>query len=194
MCLFSDIQVCFFLHNAFPGRPGVIYFLLYCFFLPISPSSFSFSPFLYHFHGCQEIRKKIFAVPSFSPTFGILSITPILSHPQPIFLSHPLSFISPCCSSSRSFTHLPPQTTQFPLSLSFASPLFPLQKSSYCTVGQNNQEFRLKYWATRSSVRLFARTAHSLSLLRPARFGRALRCAHSFARSLTSLTPSLVGQ
>ena len=139
-------------------------------------------------------KKKIFAVPSFSPTFGILSITPILSHPQPIFLSHPLSFISPCCSSSRSFTHLPPQTTQFPLSLSFASPLFPLQKSAYCTVGQNNQEFRLKYWATRSSVRLFARTAHSLNLLRTARFARAFRCAHSFARSLTSLTFSLMGQ
>ena len=62
------------------------------------------------------------------------------------------------------------------------------------TVGQNNQESRLQYWATRSSVCSFARTAHSLSLLHPARFARALRCAHSFARSLTSLTPSLVGQ
>ena len=31
-------------------------------------------------------------------------------------------------------------------------------------------------------------------LLRTARFARALRCAHSFARSLTSLTPSLVGK
>ena len=29
-----------------------------------------------------------------------------------------------------------------------------------CTVGQNNQEYRLKYWATYSSVRSFARTAH----------------------------------
>ena len=58
-------------------------------------------------------------------------------------------------------------------------------------VGQNNQESRLQYWATRSSVCSFARTAHSLSLLHPA---RALRCAHSFARSLTSLTPLLVGQ
>ena len=45
-----------------------------------------------------------------------------------------------------------------------------------CTMVENSQEYRLKYWATRSSVRLFARTAHS------------------FARSLTSLTPSLVGQ
>ena len=28
------------------------------------------------------------------------------------------------------------------------------------TMGQINQEYRLEYWATRSSVRLFARTAH----------------------------------
>ena len=37
-------------------------------------------------------------------------------------------------------------------------------KSNYeDTVGQNNQEYRLKYWATRSSVRSFARTAHSFA-------------------------------
>ena len=30
-----------------------------------------------------------------------------------------------------------------------------------CTVVDNSQEYRLKYWATRSSVRSFARTAHS---------------------------------
>ena len=29
-----------------------------------------------------------------------------------------------------------------------------------CTVGQINKKYRLKYWATRSSVRSFARTAH----------------------------------
>ena len=29
----------------------------------------------------------------------------------------------------------------------------------YTTVGQNNQEYRLEYWATRSSARSFARTA-----------------------------------
>ena len=45
-----------------------------------------------------------------------------------------------------------------------------------CTMVENSQEYRQKYWATRSSVRSFARTAHSL------------------ARSLTSLTPSLVGK
>ena len=31
------------------------------------------------------------------------------------------------------------------------------------TVGQNNQKYRLKYWATRSSVRSFARTIHSFA-------------------------------
>ena len=31
------------------------------------------------------------------------------------------------------------------------------------TVGQNNQEYRLEYRATRSSVRSFARTAHSFA-------------------------------
>ena len=35
--------------------------------------------------------------------------------------------------------------------------------ASLRTVGQNNQKYRLKYWATRSSVRSFARTAHSFA-------------------------------
>ena len=29
------------------------------------------------------------------------------------------------------------------------------------TMVENSQKYRLQYWATRSSVRLFARTAHS---------------------------------
>ena len=46
-----------------------------------------------------------------------------------------------------------------------------------------------------SLVRSLVRSYRSLvRLLRTARFARALRCAHSFARSLTSLTPSLVGK
>ena len=57
----------------------------------------------------------------------------------------------------------------------------------------NKQELRRKYWATRSSARSFACTAHSFAF-----FGllasRALLCAHSFSRSLTLLTPSLVGK
>ena len=59
------------------------------------------------------------------------------------------------------------------------------------TVVWNKQEYRLKYWATRSSVRSFARTAHSFTC-----FGLLALLAPSAAltRSLTSLTPSLVGQ
>ena len=56
------------------------------------------------------------------------------------------------------------------------------------TVGQNNQESRLQYWVTHSSVRSFARTAHSL--LSTTRFAWALCCAHSLACSLCSLPRS----
>ena len=63
-------------------------------------------------------------------------------------------------------------------------------------MGQNGQEYSLKYWATRSSICLFASTTHSFacSALLSAHFACKLRCAHSFACSLTSLTPSLVGK
>ena len=61
----------------------------------------------------------------------------------------------------------------------------------HSTMVEDSQEYRLQYWATRSSVR----SHHSLvRLLQTARFARALRCAHLFARSLTSLTSSLVGK
>ena len=43
---------------------------------------------------------------------------------------------------------------------------------------------------TRPFTRSLAPLTHSLA----ARFARALCCTHSLARSLTSLTPSLVGQ
>ena len=73
---------------------------------------------------------------------------------------------------------------------------------SHTTVGKKKQELGCKYWATRSSVRSFARTAHSFAcsallalfarsahllahLLHTVHFARALCCAHSFARSLT---------
>ena len=45
------------------------------------------------------------------------------------------------------------------------------------TVGQNNLEYRLKYWATRSHCSL-------VCLLWTARFACALRCTYSFAHSL----------
>ena len=51
-------------------------------------------------------------------------------------------------------------------------------------MGQNNQESRLKYWPTRSSVRLFAATAHS--------FPDCSLRSRPPLRSLTSLTPKLV--
>ena len=49
----------------------------------------------------------------------------------------------------------------------------------------------MKYWATCSSVRLYRSLVRLLCTFR---FARAIRCAHSFARSLTSLTTSLLGK
>ena len=53
---------------------------------------------------------------------------------------------------------------------------------------QINQESRLKYWATRSSIRWHRSLVH---FLHPACFAHAICCAHSLARSRTSLTHSL---
>ena len=50
----------------------------------------------------------------------------------------------------------------------------------YCTVGQNSQEYRLKYRTTRSSVRSH-RTL--IRLLRTARSACAHQCTHLFTRS-----------
>ena len=44
-----------------------------------------------------------------------------------------------------------------------------------------SNDLGIEYWATRSSVRSFAHTAHSF-----AGYTRPLRCAHLFARSLTN--------
>ena len=72
-------------------------------------------------------------------------------------------------------------------------------RTPQCTVGRNNLEYRLEYRATRSSIRSFARTAHSFACfallashysLHTTRFTHTLRCAHSLSRSLTSLTLS----
>ena len=57
--------------------------------------------------------------------------------------------------------------------------------SEQCTVGQNNQEYRLKYWATHSSVYLFTSTAHSFAC--SALLALLARSA-VLTRSLTSLT------
>ena len=53
---------------------------------------------------------------------------------------------------------------------------------------ENNQEYRLKYWATRSSIRSFAHTAHSFAcsgLL--ASLAPSAALTRSLARSLRSL-------
>ena len=65
--------------------------------------------------------------------------------------------------------------------LPFAGRL-PPPPQSWCTVSQNNQEYRLEYWATRSSVRSFA---HSFAC--SARLALFARSA-ALTRSLTSLT------
>ena len=71
-------------------------------------------------------------------------------------------------------------------------PLFTFQNSEG-TVGQNNQKYRQVLG--HSLVRLLVRLHRSLvRLLQTARFAHALRCTHSFACSLDSLTPSLVGK
>ena len=56
------------------------------------------------------------------------------------------------------------------------------------TVGQNNQKYRLKYWATHLSIHLFLHTAHSFtySALLASLAGSAA-LTHSLARSLRSL-------
>ena len=59
------------------------------------------------------------------------------------------------------------------------------------TVGQNNQKYRLKYWATRSSVHLFACIAHAFPCFTLLAF---LARSAALTRSLTSLAPSFVGQ
>ena len=57
------------------------------------------------------------------------------------------------------------------------------------TVGQNNQESRLKYWATHSFVRSFTRTAHSFACL--AQLASFTRSAHSLAPLTCLLAHSL---
>ena len=59
------------------------------------------------------------------------------------------------------------------------------------TVVQNRQKYRLQYWATCSSVRSFACTAHSFAC---SGLLASLAPSAALTRSLTSLTPSLVGK
>ena len=63
------------------------------------------------------------------------------------------------------------------------------EQKQFRTMVENSQKYRLKYWATRSSVRSFARTTHSFAcsvllalLARSAALTRSLaHLAHSLA-------------
>ena len=59
------------------------------------------------------------------------------------------------------------------------------------TMVDNSQEYRLQYWATRSSVHSFARTAHSFAC---SGLLASLAPSAALTHSLTLLTPSLVGK
>ena len=86
--------------------------------------------------------------------FSVLLISSLYS----IYFLHSLS----CYIPWSIFLTIPYQQTpykKFTLSLINEHPL----NSSHCIVGQKSQESRRKYWATRLSVRSFARTAHSLA-------------------------------
>lgn len=62
-------------------------------------------------------------------------------------------------------------------------------------MGQKNQKSRSKYWAIHSSIRMFARTAHSFTCFALlASFACSAALTYLFARSLTWLTPKLVGK
>ena len=70
-------------------------------------------------------------------------------------------------------------------------PSFSILSSPFHCVGQNNQEYRLKYWATCSSIRLFAGIAHSFACSALfASLARSAALTRSLARLLRSL-PSL---
>ena len=75
------------------------------------------------------------------------------------------------------------------------SSLFPVRPPDSSTplwfVPNKNRDIRLGHSLVRSHVRSHRSLVR---LLRTACFTRALRCAHSFTRLLTSLTPSLVGK
>ena len=66
-----------------------------------------------------------------------------------------------------------------------------LSTNNLSTMVENRKEHRCKYWATRWCV---GSHCSLVRLIRTDCFARTLRWAHSFACSLTSLTPSLVGQ
>ena len=82
-----------------------------------------------------------------------------------------------------------PSLFEFLAQLIFLKP--PARSHRLRTVGQNKQEYRLEYWATRSFVCSFARTAHSFAcsgLL--ASLVPSVVLTRSLARSFCSLSRS----
>ena len=65
------------------------------------------------------------------------------------------------------------------------------RRKGYRTVYRNNQEYRLVYLATRSSVHLFVRTAHSFTCSALIALLAGSAVLTSWLTSLTSHTPSL---
>ena len=118
----------------------------------------------------------------------IQRFNPVLDHH---FINDWVSFLS---AFNRSEMLHPAPYLVLPFLPLVRHPNFYHERSRHRTVVCNKQELRRKYWTTRSSVCLHRSHRSLVRLLRTARFACALRFAHLFARSLTSLTPSLVGK
>ena len=173
-----------------PATGAVVYTALLTSQMPVLSGGINFVSFEItsknFFCKIVKYRATCLSVRSFSHTIHSFA------HTQTHLISPHCSFCACALCSTHLFAHLLPLCLWdsalvqiiFTSNLSFV--FFP-----QCTMVWNKQELRRKYWATRSSVRSHRSLVR---LLRTARFARALRCAHSFARLLTLLTPSLVGK
>ena len=122
-----------------------------------------------------------------SLSFLLSSLSSLLAFlSSPLFLQRPWSIIYMISKLSKSFRGTKSLRTSACHLLSSLFFFF------FCrTVGQNNQEYRLEYWATRSSVRSYARITHPFACAALLAF---LARSTALARLLTLLTPSLVGK
>ena len=119
---------------------------------------------------------------------------PIVHPRSPPLLALVVSTTSLCPSSASEFpfSHLFLRLffTTFSLrkpTYKFLRPLFNEDLFTEALWSRNNQECRCLYWATRSSVRSFARTAHSFAC-------SALLALLARSAALTLFAHSLVGQ
>ena len=109
-----------------------------------------------------KVRRRLFPLAYFSSVFSSE-----LRHSLPscLYTLSPPLFLPPSCFQRE---HLPS-----------------------LTMVDNSQEYRLRYWATRSSICLFARTAHSFACSRLlASLAPSAALTRSLARSLRSLLRS----